>query len=170
MTTTNNIIILIKYYYIAQHKTFVEHLYKVGPTSAPSTLVQNCTNVIQMFCVCWGITTKLWKRHAIKKSTENMVILYVQDTILYVQDTILYVQDRNSAILYVQDTTLYVQDRISATLYVQDSNSATIFSVDFFYCMSFPELRKLQITKIMKKCYFMYLALNENDVKNRPQC
>ena len=35
----------------SKHKTFVWHLYNVGPTS--STLVQHCTNVIQMFCVCW---------------------------------------------------------------------------------------------------------------------
>ena len=35
----------------SKHKTFVYHLYNVGPTS--STLVQHCINVIQMFCVCW---------------------------------------------------------------------------------------------------------------------
>ena len=33
-------------------KTFAQHMYNVGPAS--STLVQHCTNVIQMFCVCWG--------------------------------------------------------------------------------------------------------------------
>ena len=32
-----------------KHKTFVHHLYYVGPTS--STLIQHFTNVIQMFCV-----------------------------------------------------------------------------------------------------------------------
>ena len=35
----------------SQHKTFVKHLYNVGPTS--STLVQHCINVIQMFWTCW---------------------------------------------------------------------------------------------------------------------
>ena len=35
----------------SKHKTFVQHLYNVGPTS--STLVQRCINVIQMFCVCF---------------------------------------------------------------------------------------------------------------------
>ena len=34
-----------------KHKTFVYHLYNIGPTS--STLVQRCINAIQMFCVCW---------------------------------------------------------------------------------------------------------------------
>ena len=33
------------------HKTFVWHLYNVGPTS--KTLSRRCMNVIQMFCVCW---------------------------------------------------------------------------------------------------------------------
>ena len=33
-------------------KTFVWHLYNVGPTSL--TLDRHCTNAIQMFCVCWG--------------------------------------------------------------------------------------------------------------------
>ena len=36
----------------SKHKTFVHHLTNVGPTS--STVDQHCTNVIQMFCVCWG--------------------------------------------------------------------------------------------------------------------
>ena len=35
----------------SKHKTFVQHLYNVGPTS--STLVQHCAIVIQMFCVYW---------------------------------------------------------------------------------------------------------------------
>ena len=35
----------------SMHKTFVWHLYNVGPTS--KTLGRRCTNVIQMFCVCW---------------------------------------------------------------------------------------------------------------------
>ena len=48
------------YYYYAsrhcvglpsKHKTFVQHLRNVGPTS--STLARHCTNVIQIFCVCW---------------------------------------------------------------------------------------------------------------------
>ena len=33
--------------YPSTHKTFVQHLYNVGPTS--STLVQHCTNAIQIF-------------------------------------------------------------------------------------------------------------------------
>ena len=33
----------------SKHKTFVYHLYNVGPTS--KTLIQHCTNGIQMFCV-----------------------------------------------------------------------------------------------------------------------
>ena len=36
--------------YPSKQKTFVEHLYNVGPTS--KTLGRHCTNVIQMFCVC----------------------------------------------------------------------------------------------------------------------
>ena len=35
-----------------ERPTFVKHLYNVGPTS--KTLVQRCTNIIQMFCVHWG--------------------------------------------------------------------------------------------------------------------
>ena len=35
----------------SKHKTFVQHLYNVGPSS--STLVQHCTNVVQMLCVNW---------------------------------------------------------------------------------------------------------------------
>ena len=35
----------------SKHKTFVWHLYNVGPTS--KTLGRRCINVIQMFCVCW---------------------------------------------------------------------------------------------------------------------
>ena len=35
----------------SEQETFVWHLYKVGPTS--KTLGRRCTNVIQMFCVCW---------------------------------------------------------------------------------------------------------------------
>ena len=38
-------------YYPSKHKTFVLHLCNVGPTS--KTLGRRCTNVIQMFCVCW---------------------------------------------------------------------------------------------------------------------
>ena len=34
-------------YHPSKHKTFVLHLYNVGPTS--STLNQLCTNVVQMF-------------------------------------------------------------------------------------------------------------------------
>ena len=34
-----------------KHKTFVKHLYNVGPTS--KTLGLHCINVIQMFRVCW---------------------------------------------------------------------------------------------------------------------
>ena len=51
----------------SKHKTFLYHLYKVGPTS--STLVQHCTNVIQMFRVCWDQTrrasyTSRWSQFA----------------------------------------------------------------------------------------------------------
>ena len=35
----------------SKHKTFVWHLYNVGPTS--KTLGRRCINVIQMFCVSW---------------------------------------------------------------------------------------------------------------------
>ena len=35
----------------SKHQTFVWHFYNVGPMS--STMVQQCANVIQMFCVCW---------------------------------------------------------------------------------------------------------------------
>ena len=38
----------------SKYKTFVWYLYNVGPTS--QTLGRLCTNVIQMFCVCWVIT------------------------------------------------------------------------------------------------------------------
>ena len=34
-----------------KHKTFVQHLYNVGPSS--KTLDRRCINVVQMFCVCW---------------------------------------------------------------------------------------------------------------------
>ena len=52
----------------SKHKTFLNHLYNVGPTSL--TLVQHCTNVIQMFCVYWErifeisspVSTKVGKR------------------------------------------------------------------------------------------------------------
>ena len=42
----------------SKHKAFVYHLCTVGPTS--STLVQHCTNVIQMFCVYWAISLPSW--------------------------------------------------------------------------------------------------------------
>ena len=35
----------------SRSKTFVYHLYNVGPAS--KTLGRRCTNVMQMFCVCW---------------------------------------------------------------------------------------------------------------------
>ena len=52
----------------SKHKTFVLHLYNVGPTS--KTLCRRCTNVMQMFCVCWDpllylisteLTIRKWK-------------------------------------------------------------------------------------------------------------
>ena len=43
---TNHHIVSLYAYPI--HKTFVQHLYNVEPTS--STLVQHCINVMQMFC------------------------------------------------------------------------------------------------------------------------
>ena len=36
---------------VQQTQNICIHLYNVGPTS--KTLVRRCTNVIQMFCVCW---------------------------------------------------------------------------------------------------------------------
>ena len=49
----------------SKHKTYVQHLYNVGPTS--STLVRHCINVIQMFCVCWPLPLLLLQpcRHQI---------------------------------------------------------------------------------------------------------
>ena len=46
----------------SKHKTFVKHLYNVGPTS--STSVQHCTNVIQMFCIYWvsHVLARLYSR------------------------------------------------------------------------------------------------------------
>ena len=41
-----------KDYSSSKHKSFVQHLYNVVPTS--STLTQHCTNIVQMFCVYWG--------------------------------------------------------------------------------------------------------------------
>ena len=43
-----------KLYIPSNHRTFVKHLYKVDPTSA--TLAQHCINVLQMFCVWWGVS------------------------------------------------------------------------------------------------------------------
>ena len=43
----------------SKHKTFVEHLYNVGPTS--KTLGRRCTNVIQMFYVYW-VGMSCWVR------------------------------------------------------------------------------------------------------------
>ena len=40
--------------YWSTYRANIKHLYNVGPTS--STLVQHCTNVIQMFCVYWVLT------------------------------------------------------------------------------------------------------------------
>ena len=47
-------IVIVMYEVPSKHKTFVQHLYNIGPTS--STLVQLCTNVIQMFCDCRVVT------------------------------------------------------------------------------------------------------------------
>ena len=44
--------------YPGEHKTFVQHLYNVDPTS--STLDQHCLNFIQMFCVYWDMSFP-WK-------------------------------------------------------------------------------------------------------------
>ena len=55
----------------SKHKTFVKHLYNVGPAS--ETLGRRYINVIQMFCVCWvvgpGIDTKLQVGENLKKIT-----------------------------------------------------------------------------------------------------
>ena len=42
----------------SKHKTFVWHLYNVGSTA--KTLGRRFTNVIQMFCVCWVTSNKLF--------------------------------------------------------------------------------------------------------------
>ena len=47
--------------YPSKNKTFLLHLYNVCPTS--STLVQHCTNVIQMFCVYWDGLTLLMNHY-----------------------------------------------------------------------------------------------------------
>ena len=43
----------------SKHKTFVSHLYNVGPTSAK--LIHYCINGIQMFCVCWDCLSVAWR-------------------------------------------------------------------------------------------------------------
>ena len=42
----------------SKHKTFVLHLCNGGKTS--QTLARRCTNVIQMFCVCWECWYIFW--------------------------------------------------------------------------------------------------------------
>ena len=56
----------------ANTKHFVSHLYNVGPTS--STLVQHCTNVKQMFCVCWEAEYKY--RHNTIPQAVCLIILH----------------------------------------------------------------------------------------------
>ena len=53
-----------------KQKTFFELLYSVGPTS--KTLGRRCTNVIQMFCVCWACPLiRLSSRSWLWESTHN---------------------------------------------------------------------------------------------------
>ena len=47
----HNELLYVLTYFPSKHKTFVQHIYNVGPTS--STLVQHSINIIQMFCACW---------------------------------------------------------------------------------------------------------------------
>ena len=54
----------------SKHKTFVQHLYNVGPTS--STLVHHCTNITQMFCVCWVSRSTTFIRSPINIEPESM--------------------------------------------------------------------------------------------------
>ena len=55
----------------SKHKTFVSHLYNVGPKS--QTLVQSCKNGIQMFCVYW--VAILFSIHTI--TSTNSYFIYV---------------------------------------------------------------------------------------------
>ena len=60
----------------SKHKTFVLHLYEVGPTF--STLVQQCKNVIQKFCVSWvGI-----QLNAAAHSTLNNTLVTLNNTLV----------------------------------------------------------------------------------------
>ena len=52
--------------YYSKHKTFVWHLYNAGPTL--KTWGRRCTNVIQMFCVCWATTLCLSRTYSIYSS------------------------------------------------------------------------------------------------------
>ena len=51
----------------SKHKTFVSHLYNVGPTS--KTLGRRCTNGIQMFCVYWLVALSALFEYIFYKST-----------------------------------------------------------------------------------------------------
>ena len=48
---------------LSKHKTCVQHLYNVGPTS--SMLIRHCINVIQMVCVYWVVTFFTPPRHEV---------------------------------------------------------------------------------------------------------
>ena len=48
----------------SKHKTFVQHLYNVGPTS--STLDQQCIKVIQFFCVFAGNCPHVWSAYTLR--------------------------------------------------------------------------------------------------------
>ena len=59
----------------SKHKTFVEHLYNVGATS--QTLGRRCTNVVQMFCVCWeggGDTMVSIQFDSIQKPPQRFIV------------------------------------------------------------------------------------------------
>ena len=74
----------LKYIYIiypSKHKTFLYHLYNVGPTS--STLVRHCINVIQKFCASWdfyNFNTSEIESMTLDHSAEDRIL--VRDTSL----------------------------------------------------------------------------------------
>ena len=65
-----------------KHKTFVKHLYNVGPTS--KTLGRRRANFIQMFRICWEVTyTVMHNRHSPDATlSADISNLYVKNNIL----------------------------------------------------------------------------------------
>ena len=49
--------------------------------TSPSTLVQHCTNVLQMFCVCWDVT--IWVSHSYKPYLSPYGHKLISNIILY---------------------------------------------------------------------------------------